>query len=167
MANLKAAMPIEENKSGAYLHDRTRIPANREWNWKQWAANNQGYLWGIAFGLLLTAAVMETREAWESHRDWVPPALLVPAVLGGLALGHLGQRGKVNVVAVPGFLLGVTLFAVVMHLWVKEDHPGNGGLLTTFTIISYASLIAAAHWLIAAVIFVEATDPTRPPEPEM
>ncbi len=167
MANLKAAVPIEEQKSGAYLHDRSRIPAGPKWDWKSWAANNQGYLWGIAFGLLLTAAVMETREAWESHRDWVPPALLVPAVLGGLALGHLGQRGKVNAVAVPSFLLGITAFSLLLHFWLKEEHPDNGGMLTALTITSYATLIAAVHWLIGAVVFVEASDPTKPPEPEV
>lgn len=167
MANLKAAAPIEEQKSGAYLHDRSRIPAGPERDWKQWAADNQGYLWGIAFGLLLTAAVMQTRDAWESHRDWVPPALLVPSVLGGLALGHLGQRGKVNAAAVPSLLLGVTAFALLLHYWMKEEHPDSGAMLTALTITAYATLIGAVHWLIAAIIFVEATDPTRPPEPEV
>lgn len=167
MANLKAAVPIEDVKSGAWLHDRTRIPAGPGRDWKQWALDNQGYLWGIAFAIILTAAVMQTRDAWETHRDWVPPALLVPAVLGGLALGHLGQRGKVNAVGVPAFLLGLAGFALALHWWIADEHPDKAAWLTTFTTIAYATLIAAVHWLIFAVVFVEAKDPTKAAEPEV
>ncbi len=71
-----------------------------------------------------------------------------------------------NAAGAPAFLLGLTGFAIALHWWLGEAHPDEGAWLTAFTAIAYITLILAVHWLIFALIFVEAKDPTKPAEPE-
>ncbi len=167
MADFSSPAPVEPNKIGDYLHQRERIPSPPKRSVGELIMQNSGYILGVLLALGAGVLVFELRDAWESHRDWVPPAALVPAVLGAIALGHLAQRGKINAIGIPLFLIFIAVFGPVINIWMHHEYPGRDGLMLMFTIISALCLGVATVWLIIATLFVEATDPTRPPEPEM
>jgi hypothetical protein len=167
MADFSAAAPIEPRKSGDYLHDRSRIPGPPAASAGDWTMRFAGLALGILLAMGAAALIFELRDAWESHRDWVPPAALVPAALGAIALGHLAARGKINAIAVPMFLLFFAVFAPVMNIWIHHEYPGKDGLRLAFTILGTITFALAVAWLLVSLIWVEKRDPTRPPEPEM
>jgi hypothetical protein len=166
VADFQTAAPTEPKKTGDYLHDRSRIPARPKRGPGEYFGQYSGYLMGVLLAIAVTALVFQLRDAWESHRDWVPPAAMVPAILGALALGHLAQRGRVNAIAVPVGLLFVAVLGPMLDLWLDETFPEQDGLALTFTIISAVALGLATIWLLVAVLFVEATDPQEPPAAE-
>ncbi|MCC6381470.1 MAG: hypothetical protein IT304_03130 [Dehalococcoidia bacterium] len=163
MADLSAPMPVEPTKSGAYLHDRSRIPAAPP-SRTPLLARYVGPLAAIGFALGLFVLAVQTRDGWASHRDWVVPGSGVACVVGGLALGHLLARGK-WVAVLPG--LGLLLVALVMtalNVWRGQVVSGGDALRDTMSIVTAVFLGFAVAALAAALVVVEVTDPTRPPE---
>jgi hypothetical protein len=167
MADFTTPAPVEPVKGGDYLHDHSRIPAAPKRSVGQVLYQFSGLIAGVLFVLLGAALVFELRDAWESHRDWVPPAGITLAVVGGVSLGHLLVRGRVNAVALPVGLIFISVMCVALDLWIHEEYPDKDGLRLAFVITSAITGGIAAIWLFFAAIFVEATDPTHAPEPEM
>lgn len=164
MADLSAPVPVEATKSGAYLHDRSRIPAAPE-TLTASLTRYLGPLVGLAAGLGLVALAVQTRDGWESHRDWVVPAAATGCVLGGLALGYLAGRGK-WLAALPGLgLVVVALILTALNIWRGEVVSGHDALRDATSIVTAVFLGASVAALGAALVWVEVTDPTRPPEP--
>jgi hypothetical protein len=167
MADFNAAAPVEQTKSGDYLHERERLPAAPDMGADVQSSRWMGLALGVLFALGAAALIFELRDAWESHRDWVPPAALVPGVLGAIALGYLAQRGRINHIAVPMFLLFLAIGGAVMNIWLHEEYPDKDGLRLGFTIMATIAFAAALASLVASLLWVEAKDPTRPPDPVM
>jgi hypothetical protein len=163
MANFSARAPVEPAKGGSYLHDRTRIPAGPGWNIGEIVTANSGYILGVLLAIGACALVFELRDAWESRRDWVPPAALVPAVLGAMALGHLAQRGKVDLIGPPLFLLFFAVAAPILDIWIHHEYPDEEGLQLAARIVGAVALGLAVVWLIIASIYAEAKDPAKAP----
>jgi hypothetical protein len=167
MADFQSAAPVEPNKIGDYLHERSRIPAAPERSAGHYWTVYGGFIVGVLFALAVSALVFELRDAWESHRDWVPPAAMVPAVLGAVALGHLASRARVNAIALPAFLLFIAASGPQLNLWMHHEFPEKDGISLAITIVSALCLGIATVWLLVALLWTEATDPTHAPEPEM
>jgi hypothetical protein len=163
MADFSAPVPVEPAKGGSYLHDRTRIPPGPAWGIGSIITANSGYILGVLLAVGACALVFELRDAWESKRDWVPPAALVPAVLGAVALGHLAQRGKINLIGPALFLLFFAVAAPILDIWLHHEYPDKDGLQLAGRIVGAVALGLGAAWLIIAAIYAEATDPTKPP----
>lgn len=167
MADLNAPAPVEPSKIGDYLHDRQRIPEAPKRSVGEWLSQFAGLITGVVFVLLGSLLVFELRDAWESHRDWVPPAGISLAVIGGVSLGYLAQRGRVNALAIPVGLIFISIMGVSLDLWLEEEFPDKEGLRLAFIIMSAIAGGVAAVWLFFAAIFVEASDPTHAAEPDV
>lgn len=166
MANFSVPAPYEPEKSGAYLHDRSRLPAgpgDRNADMRYLLVP----LLAIAFGIGLFALCVQTRAAWDTHRDWVVPASAQVAVLGGLGLGYLLARNK-WLEALPG--IGLLLIAVVitaLNIWRGEVVSGSDALRYAMGIVTTVFIGLTVIALVGGLIAAEVTDPTRPPEPEV
>lgn len=167
MADFTAPAPVEPGKIGDYLHDRSRIPAPPKRQVSEILSQYSGLILGVLLAVGACALVFELRDAWESKRDWVPPAALVPAVIAAIALGHLAQRGKINYIGVPLILLFFAIGGPVLDIWIHHEYPDRDEFALTFRIVAAVCLGLATVWLIVASLLVEANDPTKPPEPEM
>ncbi len=167
MPNFAAPVPIEPEKSGAYLHDRSRMPATPVHSAMEWAKANSGPILGLVFALGFSALAFQTRSSWHTHRDWVIPVTTPLLALGGVCLGHLVGRREIRAL-LPG--LGALAIAVVLtgfnilrSLYSDgQDTPRD--VMTFFTTIAIIFAIAA---FIFATVQVEVRRPTKAPKPEM
>jgi len=167
MANFTASRPIETQKEGAYLHDRTNRPAAPTWTRmelvRRFAPIGLGLL--LAFGLL--AIAFQTWAAWDNHRAW-HVALMTPLwVLGGLALGHLLMRKEFKIITFGLSLVGLGLILMFMNSWRGNLTEGPDGGRDAMTIVSAILFVIAVHSFLIAAVWVEAKRPSRAPVPQM
>jgi hypothetical protein len=165
MADFTSRTPVEQKKLGEYLHERGNRPESPRGSPLKLA----GTYWGLVLGVILAigaaALVVQTRVAWDSHRDWVPPATIVAGVLAGLSLGHLLGRGRLND-ATPGMgLVFVAAVFTLMNIWRGYIVEGSDTGRDALTILTTVCIAAGFTWLILAAIVLEVRNPTRPPEP--
>lgn len=166
-ATLTTPAPVETEKSGAYLHDRSRIPAGPPDTADAFLRRNVALLAGLVFTLALAALVVQTRAAWHTHRDWVPPAGVMGMAFGGLAVAHLLVRRRVDAAAAA--LLLVVLAAVIALFNILRGYQTDGGdalrdvMSIATTVLMGASVVAA----LIGFVYVEATSPTKAPQPEL
>jgi hypothetical protein len=165
MADFQAKAPVEPNKGGEYLHHRERLPDAPRSSVGTLISQNSGWIAGVIFALCVSALIFQLRDGWESHRDWVPPAAMVPCILGALAIGFLGQRGRVNAIAIPVGLLSLAVMSAMLHLWLEEEFPKQEGLILAFTIIGSVSLGLGTLLVLVALLVVEGRDPVKPAGP--
>ncbi len=167
MADFSADAPVEPVKIGDYLHDRSRIPEGPKLSPLSWAGQN----WGLVLGLVLSiggaALAVQTRAAWESHRDWVVPAIMLGAALGGLMLGHLMQRRKGNITTPVMIFTSLAMTFTVLNIWRGYVTDGDDGARDALTILAAVMLAIAVVTAVLGAIITEAKDPTRPPTPEL
>ena len=167
MPNFAAPIPVETEKSGAYLHDRDHLPASPVRSAMEWAKGNQGPILGLIFALGFSALAFQTRSSWHTHRDWVIPVTTPLLALGGVCMGHLVARREIKAL-LPG-LTSVALALVLTGFNILRSFYSHGqdtprDVMTFFTTIAIIFAIAA---LIFATVQVELRRPTKAPKPEM
>jgi hypothetical protein len=167
MADFTARAPSEPTKIGAYLHDRSNRPVSPRGGAGSLVKNYWGYVLGILLALGATALVIEARAAWESHRDWVPPAGIVPGILAGLALGHLLQRGRLNAAASPIVFAFLAVVFLLMDMWRATYVDGPDVSRDVLTVLGAICLAVSFVWLVILLLVTELRSPTRPPGPEI
>jgi asparagine N-glycosylation enzyme membrane subunit Stt3 len=167
MPNFAAPVPIETEKSGAYLHDRASMPASPSFSVMGWVKENQGFVLGLIFALGFSALAFQTRSTWHTHRDWVIPVTTPLLAIGGVCLGHLVGRRAIKAL-MPG--LGMVALAIVLTGFnilrsVYSHGPDTArNILTVLTAIAIAAAIALC---VLATVQLELRNPTKAPKPEM
>ncbi|MCC7365632.1 MAG: hypothetical protein IT303_14800 [Dehalococcoidia bacterium] len=164
-ANFSAAAPTEPEKSGAYLHDRSRIPSPPADDWKSIAKPYGGLAIGLVLAFVLVGLAFETRDTWMAHRDWVVPVTTPLLAIGGVALGHLIWRQQWDLFF-TGFLILVALIGLVAsNIWRGELVEGEDTGRDVLAIISGITLGLLVVYSVVAVVICEWKRATKPPEP--
>ncbi len=167
MPNFAARIPIEDEKSGAFLHDRTRLPASPVKSATDWAKSNQGSILGVVFALGFSALAFQTRSSWHTHRDWVIPVTTPFLAIGGVCLGHLVGRREIKAL-IPGLAaIGVALVLTVLNIVRSLSTSGQDNLRDILSILTTIAIIVAIAALTFATVQVELKRPTKAPKPEM
>ena len=167
MANLSAKAPTEPTKSGAFLHERSRIPEAPAASRAALLQRYSGLIVGIVAGLGLLALGFQARDTWDTHRDWVIPVTVPFFAIGGVAFGLLCIRGKANALAPGMVFLTLTLLFTVLSIWRGAHVDGSDAFRNVLTVASAVFLAATIAAFTIAAIVVEVKDPTRAPAPEM
>jgi hypothetical protein len=166
MADLRAAAPVETEKIGAYLHDRSRIPAPPATDWK---ARTGPFLWiGLGFVLAMGAEALafQTRSTWYAHRDWVVPMTTPILALSGVMLGYLLWRGQLMRLAWPLSLIFLALAFTAFNIWAGRVSPHHEGRDVLAVIIAVLLGVAVVWTILQGIVF-EYRNPSRPPAPEV
>ncbi|MGK2965743.1 MAG: hypothetical protein ACSLFM_09050 [Tepidiformaceae bacterium] len=166
MADFTAKAPFEAVKADA-LHDQTLKPERPD-AWKMDFRMYLGWpLLGLLFSFGFAALVIELRDAWGSHRDWVPPAGMVNSIPGALALAYLGWRKKWKEVMPGAILVLITVALVAVNNLVGEMANNPDTAQDVITISGAVTLGLAVVALVIGFIKAEFGDPTKAPAPEM
>ncbi|MCY4391249.1 MAG: hypothetical protein OXE43_04255 [Chloroflexi bacterium] len=165
MADFTAPAPVETEKS-AVVHDReTRpdAPADRQ--------DLGRMLLLIAVGVLFTAALValayQARASWTEVRDWVVPVTIPFYAIGGISLAYLVLRRAWMAASTGLTLLFLTVALTGFNLWRAALTTGPDGLRDSLSITAGVLLGVTIAALAAAMIWVEARRPSRPPAPEL
>lgn len=166
MADFTAKAPFEAEK--AYeLHDQTKFPEKPD-NWEKDFRKWLGWpLLGLILTMGLAALVFEIRDAWHSHRDWVPPAATVNAIPGSLALAYLLWRQKWKEV-MPGLVLVLITLALVFTnnlVGAMAENPDTAQ--DVLTISAAVTLGLAVVALVVGFLQAEIGNPQKAPAPEV
>ena len=162
MANFSAPAPSEDTKA-AWLHDRSRIPAAPPSSRADVFRRYLPLTFGILLALGAEALAFQTRASWSSGREWVVPATTPLLVIGGLALGHLVARGKLNSVSWPaGFVLLAIIFTI-FNIWRGTISSGADTGRNVLTVLTAILLGVSVAWLMLTLLITEVKDPTRAP----
>ncbi len=165
MTNWTEVAPANPEKH-APLHDRANRPAAPSSGAAAAATRLIPPALGLALTFLLVALAFQTRDSWTVGRDWVVPAAVVPAAIGGVALGHLLARRQFGAAAPAVLFLLVALGLTGANIWRGQIVDGSDGWRDAMAIgitVSMGLLIASA---LAGLVWVEAKRPTRAPAPE-
>jgi hypothetical protein len=165
MANFSLPAPFEPEKS-SFIHDRTARPARP-------ATSNNDLLRrfaGLGLGLLLAAFMLaiafQARAGWENHREWVVAMSGPFFALGGISLGHLLYRKKLEAAA-PALIL-IVLAALVAGFDIAADaDDADMALRDALSIIGGVLLAISIACAVCAVLWVEIRNPTKAPPPQM
>lgn len=167
MADFTASRPIETQKEGAYLHDRSNRPAAPTWTRMQLVRRFAPLAFGLVLAMGFLAIAFQTWASWENHRAWAV-ALMTPLwVLGGVALAHLLVRREFKVITLGMSFVGFGLILTCMNIWRGTRTDGQDGGRDAMTIISAILFVIAVHSFLIAAVWVEAKRPVRAPAPEM
>ena len=165
MADFSAAAPVEPEKSEG-VHDRdTRpdAPSDRQ---------DLGRLLllvavGVLFSAALIALAFQARASWTEVRDWVVPVTIPLYALGGISLAYLVLRRAWLAASAGLTLLFITVALTGFNLWRAALTTGPDGLRDSFSITIGVLLGFTIAALAAAMVWVEARRPSRPPAPEL
>ena len=167
MANFADSRPIETQKEGAYLHDRTSRPAAPTWTRMELVQRFAPIGLGLLLAMGFMAIAFQTWASWDNHRAWAV-ALMTPLwVLGAVALGHLFMRKEFKVTAFGMSLVALGLILMAINSWRGDLTEGQDNGRDAMTIISAILFVIAIHSFVIAAIWVEAKRPTRAPVAEM
>lgn len=165
MADFRAKAPFEATKVHA-LHDQSAKPAAPA----AWRESFRAYLGWPVLGAVLSmggaALVFELRDAWDSHRDWVPPAGVVGVVPGALALAYLFWRGRMDDLWPGATLLLITLGLTFADWLVGISTDGYGAAEDALTISATVGLGLSVAALVWGFVHSEWKAPVRAPQPE-
>lgn len=165
MADFTAQAPGEPEKT-AYLHERGTRPAGPALRPLQLARENLGLIAGFVLSLGFTALAFQARASWEWHRDWVVPVVVPFLSLGGMAMGHLIARRQWAALG-PGMgLLVLSVGLAALNIWRGAVTESGDGLRDAMSLITAGFLALAILALSGALVWVEATHPTKVPPPE-
>jgi hypothetical protein len=164
MANLSIATPFESEKSSD-LHDRSNRPPA-----PKLSRMESAWRWGvIADGVILsvgaTALLFSLRASWDNHREWL--VTLIPfLVIAAVAVVYLVAR-KQAIALAPGllFLFLSLIFGGADVLLDAEE--GSDTARDVLSILGGICLGLSVAFLIGALIWVEARNPTKAPAPEL
>jgi hypothetical protein len=166
MTNWTEAAPTNPEKHTS-LHDRANRPAPPAGGATALAKRLFPSALGFALAFLLVALAFQTRDSWTVGRDWVVPAAVVPAALGGVALGHLLARRQVGAAAGAILFLFIALALTGANIWRGQVVDGSDGWRNAMAIsitVSMGLMMASA---LAGLVWVESKRPTRAPAPEV
>lgn len=158
--------PVEPEKQGDYLHDRSRLPeAPARPQWRR--AEDIFGLVSLIATIALTVVALQTWDAWDNTRDLGFVISVGIVALGGVGLGYLLWRQRWDW-AGPSLIIGFLIALVIgANLWRASYVDGSDTLRDVLSIVT--GILGGL--LIGIVVFgyfwVEITDPTRAPEPEM
>jgi len=166
MADLTAKAPFEAQKVHE-LHDQSLKPAKPE----SWEPSYRKYLGWPLLAVLLTiggcAVVFQFRDAWDSHRDWVPPAAIQGMAPGAVALAYLSWRGRFGEMWIGATLLFVALGLLLADWMVSvstDNYPRAEDALTIIGAIVFGGAVVA---LVIGMIVAEVRSPVKAPQPEL
>lgn len=166
MADFESPVPVEEEKTGAFLHDRGNRPApagsTRRELFDRWFP----LVIGMLAALGMVALTFQTRASWEAHRDWVVPVTVPLLVLGGLALGILLARREWSALAPALVVIGGILLMTVFDIWLDADDR-EAGLRDGLAASNGVLLGLAVVLSLGALIWVELKRPAKAPAPEV
>lgn len=167
MADLTLRAPIESEKQGAYLHDRSRLPEAPALRAPELIMRWGIILMGVAFAAGGAALAFQTYDSWHHTRDVLLVLSVSLAGPAGTALGYIIYRRRMDAFF-PAFLmiiLACGLTAMNGARAYTTDGPDTfRDVLTIGTAVTLGVLFL---YLIAAWIWLEKEDPTRAPQPEM
>ncbi len=165
MANFSLPAPFEPEKT-AYIHDRTTRPARPAISRSDLVRRFAGFGIGLVIAAFMIAIAFQVRDGWENHREWVVAMSGPFYALGGIALGHLLYRKKLEAAA-PA-LLFLVLAAVVAGFDIAADaDDADMAIRDALSIIGGILLAISIACAVFAVIWVELRNPTRVPPPQM
>ena len=162
MADLNVPAPFEAAKVD-YLHDQSARPERP----KPEMSDRGRYLIAILVGVVATAALValafEARSSWESHRDWVVPAVAPLLAIGGVAFAYLVIRGELTAV-ITGFMFAfVTLLLEILNRYRGSQTEGPDIGRDVLSSLAGVGIAVTVLSLVIAMIMVEARRPERPP----
>lgn len=162
MAELNLPAPYEGAKVD-YLHDQSARPEAP----KAEKSDRGRYLFAILLGVVATAALValafEARSSWESHRDWVVPAVAPLLAIGGVAFAYLVIRGELTAV-VTGFMFAfVTLLLEILNRYRGSETDGSDVGRDVLSSLAGVGVALTVLVLVIAMIMVEVRHPQRPP----
>lgn len=158
-----AAAPANATKADE-LHDQSAMPAQPD----GWRDAYLRFLGLPVLAILLmcgwAAVVFELREAWDSHRDWVPPGAIAGGAAGTVALAYLIWRKQFGYLLPAASLISLGLVFLIWNIVVDEgsDAPGWSDALTIMSTVSFAVGLFSA---VIGLILAEMNDPTKAPAP--
>jgi hypothetical protein len=166
MTNWTAIAPINPEKS-SFLHDRGNRPAAPAQDRASLARRYLVHGLGLVLTCGLVALAFQTRDSWMVGRDWVVPAVVPAAAIGGVALAHLLARRQWDAAAPAVLFLLVAVSLMGGNVWrgqLVEGSDTQRDLLAIGTAVAMGLMVAAALF---GLVWVEAKHPTRAPQAEM
>ncbi len=166
MADFSSAAPVEEQKT-EFVHDQSTRPPRPGMSYKEHTHDWLILIVGLVFAAGFVALAFQTRDSWESHRDWVVPVVVPPLVIGGLAAAYLVIRNEWEPAAPGIFLILVSVGLMAANLGLEqEENPSATArdLLAAFGGVTLGLSVAA---FFIAMIWVEVRRPTQAPAPEI
>jgi uncharacterized membrane protein len=165
MANFSLPAPFEPEKS-SFIHDRTTRPARPAVSNNDLVRRFAGFGLGLVFAAFMLAIAFQVRDGWENHREWVVAMSGPFYALGGIAIGHLLYRKKLEAVA-PALLF---LFLAALFAGFDIAADADDASMTARDVLSIIGGICLAISIacaVFAVLWVELRNPTKVPPPQM
>ena len=165
MANFSLPAPFEPEKS-SFIHDRTTRPARPTTSNNALVRRFAGFGLGLVLDAFMLAIAFQARDGWENHREWVVAMSGPFYALGGIALGHLLYRKKLEAAA-PA-LLFLVLAALIAGFDIAADAgDADMALRDALSIGGGVVLAISIACAVFAVLWVELRSPTKAPPPQM
>lgn len=165
MANFSLPAPFEPEKS-SFIHDRTTRPARPTTSNNDLVRRFAGFGLGLVLAAFMLAIAFQARDGWENHREWVVAMSGPFFALGGIALGHLLYRKKLEAAA-PA-LLFLVLAALIAGFDIAADaDDADMALRDALSIGGGVVLAISIACAVFAVLWVELRSPTKAPPPQM
>jgi len=165
MANFSLPAPFEPEKT-AYIHDRTTRPARPATSNNDLVRRFAGFGLGLVFAAFMLAIAFQVRAGWENHREWVVAMSGPFYALGGIAIGHLLFRKRLEAAA-PALLF---LFLAALFAGFDIAADANDASMTARDVLSILGGVALGISIacaVFAVTWVELRNPTKAPPPQM
>jgi|GEM_PF-939742 len=166
MADFSVPAPVEPEKKGAYLHDRSRIPEAPALP-SRYRPEYLLVLGSVILTAGLAALAFQVWDAWDNTRNLgfvISIGIVAP---GGVSLAYLIWRKRWDW-AGPALIIAVMLAMLVgANFWRGTYVDGPDGLRDALSIITGILGAFLIGMLVFGYFWVEITDPTRAPEPEM
>ena len=159
--------PVETEKQGAYLHDRSRIPEAPPVERPELARRFGIVIMGVLFTIGLAAMAFTTLSAWDNTRDLAFVMNIGVVGIAGVGLAYLVYRGRWDFAAVGIGLAVLTLGFIGMNAARAYTSDGPDIFRDVMTVLGAITLGVLYVYVIAATIVTELKDPTHAPEPEM
>lgn len=162
MADLTGPAPYETSKVD-YLHDQSARPDAPKPEMADRGRYLLAILLGVAASAALTAMAFEARASWESHRDWVVPAIAPLLAIGGVAFGYLVIRRELAAI-IPGLMIAfVTLLLLILNMYRGSQTDGPDVGRDVLSSLAGVGIALTVILLVVAMIRVEKHRPERPP----
>ncbi len=166
MADFESPAPVEEEKTGASLHDLRNRPgaasSTRRELFDRWFPLAVATLAALA----MVALTFQTRASWETHRDWVVPVTVPLLVVGGLAFGILLARREWSALLPALVVVAGILVLTGFDIWLDAEDE-KAGLRDGLAASNGVLLGAAVLLSLGALVRVEWSRPARAPVPEV
>ncbi|MCK9517552.1 MAG: hypothetical protein M0R74_00785 [Dehalococcoidia bacterium] len=165
MVDFSAPAPVEPKRED-WLHDQSQRPEPPE-SRTRLKAEQLAVILGGGLSVGFAALAFQTWAGWDNVRNLGLIINVSLSAFSGVTLGYLLWRQKWQW-AVPALLLALLALAFVgMNLWRATYTEGQDNLRDFFSVAGGVVGAVLLVYLVFAYFWVEATDPTRAPEPEM